>query len=114
MDASVSVTLVVTASLTIAAAIVLWVLSGWPAAAAALAGSAAATINYLFLVRSVNKLTADVSGHSGAGFAARFLLMGLTLFGMIALLKLSPVGVIVGVTMILPGVVVGISVGWKS
>ncbi len=78
-------------------------------------GALATLVNYVFIVRQVNRLAGDPQGGgSGALFALRFLLMGAALFGMIAVLKLSPVGVIVGVSMIIPGAVTGLLVGWKS
>lgn len=91
------------------------VLAGPGVAVGTVCGAVAALVNYVFIVRQVNRLAGDPQGGgSGALFALRFLLMGAALFGMIAVLKLSPVGVIVGVSMIIPGAVTGLLVGWKS
>lgn len=98
------------------AAVIGGVLFGPGVSIGVLCGAMAALANYVFIVRQVSRLAADPQGGGGSGalFALRFLLMGAALFGMIAVLKLSSGGVIVGVSMIIPGAVTGLLVGWKS
>lgn len=114
MDPLARRTIVITAGSTVLAAGILWAVSGWDAAIGALAGGALATGNFALLVRDVDRLTGLTEPKGIRAFSIRFLLMGVALFGMIALLKLSPVGVIIGISMILPGVAIGTLLEWKS
>ena len=106
--------LLITAVLTGGAGLVMWWISGLWALAATLAGSAIVMLNAVLIVRGVRKLT-DQPGSRGYGaFLGRFLLLGFSFFAIIPLLKLSPVGVVVGVTMIIPGVTIGLVLEWKE
>jgi len=114
MELALRTTVLVTAGLTAVASVVAGAIGGIGAAVATIGGGAAAIANYFLLVRDVERLTTAVKPHVYRAFPIRYFLMGGILFAMIALLKLSPAGVIVGVTMIVPGVVVGTLVGWKN
>ncbi|MEW6367372.1 MAG: ATP synthase subunit I [Acidobacteriota bacterium] len=106
--------LLITAVLTGVAGLVMWWISGFWAFAATIAGSAIVMMNTVLIVRGVGKLT-DRPGRKGYGaFLGRFMLLGLCFFAIIPLLKLSPVGVVVGVTMIIPGVTMGLVLEWKE
>ncbi len=96
------------------ASLIMWIAAGPLAAAATAAGGVMAIGNYFLLVRDVNKITTTSDPKPYGFFWVRFMLMGTVLFAMIALLKMNPIGVIIGVTMIIPGVVSGMVLGWKS
>lgn len=114
MQSSTKQTLALTAAASAVLGAILLCVWGAAIAVGFLGGAAASIGNYVLISKQVNSLTSDPKPGSAVAFAFRFFLMGCVLFGMIAVLRLSPLGVIIGVSMIIPGAVIGLILGWKS